>query len=105
MGSAKKTKKKAKAKPKAKARKPKKPERQISIMEHELVPQHRVLSPEEAQEVLKRFGVQPQQLPYILISDPIVKTLGAKPGDIIEIKRPSETAGEAIYYRLVVKGE
>jgi len=77
----------------------------ISILEHELVPQHRILSLEEAREVLARYGVQPQQLPYILVSDPVVKELGAKPGDIIEIKRKSPTAGETIYYRLVVTGE
>lgn len=90
---------------KVRAKRPKKPERQISILEHELVPQHRVLSPEEAQEVLKRYGVQPQQLPYMLVSDPVAKAIGAKPGDIVEIKRKSETAGEAVYYRLVVKSE
>lgn len=80
-------------------------QRRVSILEHELVPQHRILSPEEAKEVLARYGVQPQQLPYILVSDPVVRELGAKPGDIIEIKRKSPTAGEAVYYRLVVTGE
>ncbi|MCS7126191.1 MAG: DNA-directed RNA polymerase subunit H [Aigarchaeota archaeon] len=77
----------------------------ISILEHELVPPHRVLTPEEAREVLERYGIQPQQLPYILVSDPVVREIGAKPGDIIEIRRRSHTAGEAIYYRLVVTEE
>ncbi|MCE4625279.1 MAG: DNA-directed RNA polymerase subunit H [Desulfurococcales archaeon] len=72
------------------------------ILEHELVPQHRVLSFEEAVEVLKRLGVKPHQLPRISINDPVVRLLGAKPGDIIEIKRRSPTAGEATYYRIVV---
>ncbi|MEM1583111.1 MAG: DNA-directed RNA polymerase subunit H [Nitrososphaerota archaeon] len=79
--------------------------RRMSILEHELVPQHRILSPEEAKEILARYGVQPQQLPYILVTDPVVKELGAKPGDIIEIRRRSPTAGEALYYRLVVTEE
>ncbi|MCF8884561.1 MAG: DNA-directed RNA polymerase subunit H [Nitrososphaerota archaeon] len=77
----------------------------FSILEHELVPEHRILSPEEAEQVLKKYGVRPQQLPYILVSDPVVKEIGAKPGDIIEIKRKSPTAGEAVYYRVVVTGE
>ena len=78
---------------------------QPSILEHELVPKHRVLSPEEAEEVLKKYCATPQQLPKILASDPVVRELGAKPGDIIEIVRESETAGKAIYYRVVVRGE
>lgn len=76
-----------------------------SILEHFLVPKHRVLSPEEAQEVLERYKVKPHQLPYILASDPVVKILKAKPGDIIEIIRDSETAGKAVYYRVVVEEE
>ncbi|MEM3096846.1 MAG: DNA-directed RNA polymerase subunit H, partial [Nitrososphaerota archaeon] len=59
------------------------------------------LSNEEAEELLKRLDVTRQQLPYILSTDPMVKKLGAKVGDIIRIKRVSETAGEAVYYRVV----
>ena len=84
----------------AKARPP-----QPSILEHELVPKHRVLSPEEAEEVLRKYCATPQQLPKILASDPVVREIGAKPGDIIEIVRDSETAGKAIYYRVVVREE
>ncbi len=76
----------------------------FNIFKHELVPEHRVLSPEEAKEVLKRYRVKPYQLPWIRASDPAVIAIGARPGDIIEIKRKSETAGEAIFYRYVVEG-
>ena len=71
------------------------------ILEHELVPEHRVLSFREAIEVLKRLQVKPNQLPRISINDPVVRLLHAKPGDIIEIRRRSPTAGEAVYYRIV----
>ena len=77
---------------------------QPSILEHELVPKHRILSPEEAEEVLRKYCVTRQQLPKILASDPVVKEIGAKPGDIIEIIRDSETAGKTVYYRVVVRG-
>lgn len=97
----KKTSKKSKKKPK----KVKAPERKIDLTEHFLVPKHRILSPEEAEELLRRYGVTRQQLPYILVSDPIVKALGAKPGDILEIMRESETAGVTRYYRVVVRSE
>ncbi len=76
----------------------------FNIFKHELVPEHRILSPEEAKAVLERYRVKPYQLPWIRASDPAVIAIGAKPGDIIEIRRKSETAGEAIVYRYVVAG-
>jgi len=86
----------------------KKPEKEVSsgpsILEHFLVPKHRILSPEEAKTVLEKYKVNPNQLPYILASDPVVKAIGAKPGDIIEITRESPTAGKTTYYRVVVEG-
>ena len=72
--------------------------------QHVLVPKHEVLSPEEAKQVLEKYRVKPEQLPYILASDPVVRELGAKPGDIIKITRPSPTAGVTVYYRYVVEG-
>ncbi|MEM1943566.1 MAG: DNA-directed RNA polymerase subunit H [Candidatus Caldarchaeum sp.] len=72
-----------------------------NIAEHVLVPKHEVLPQAEAEELLKRLGVTPDKLPYILPSDPMVKKLKAKVGDLIKITRVSETAGEAVYYRVV----
>lgn len=74
------------------------------ILRHRLVPQHIILSEEEKREVIEKFaGGDPYKLPYILASDPVVSALGAKPGDVIKIIRKSPTAGESIYYRLVVR--
>ena len=70
----------------------------------EWIPPFRILSPEEAKAVLERYRVKPWQLPWIRASDPAVIAIGARPGDIIEIKRRSETAGEVIIYRYVVEG-
>jgi DNA-directed RNA polymerase subunit H len=53
---------------------------------------------------LQKFGVTENQLPQIRVSDPVLETAGAKPGQMVKITRKSQTAGEAIYYRLVVKG-
>lgn len=77
--------------------------RKINILEHELVPQHRVLTPQEAKEVLRELGCSnPSQLPWISIKDPVVKAIKAKPGDIVMIIRKSPTAGEFVTYRFVV---
>jgi DNA-directed RNA polymerase subunit H len=62
---------------------------------------HELLSQEEQEEVLKRYRTTRPQLPKILTSDPVVRRLGAKPGDIIKITRTSPTAGVTVYYRVV----
>lgn len=78
--------------------------KKFDVMKHELVPRHRVLAGAEAKRVMDRYNVYPEQLPKILTSDPVVKAIKAKPGQILEIRRISQTAGEAIVYRLVVEG-
>jgi len=73
------------------------------VTRHELVPKHILLEEEEAKEVLKRYRIQPYQLPYIKISDPQARALKAKAGDIIKIIRTSPTAGQAVAYRYVIE--
>jgi len=77
--------------------------REFDIFTHVLVPEHRILTEKEKKELLKRYGIRISQLPQIKASDPAVVALGAKPGDVIEIKRKSPTAGYHYYYRLVVE--
>lgn len=72
------------------------------LFRHELVPKHEVLSKEEKEKLLNNLKITPEQLPKILDTDPVVVEIGAKTGDILRITRKSETAGESIYYRLVV---
>ena len=74
------------------------------ILEHELVPKHEVVSLEEGVEVLRRYGIRPEQLPWIKASDPVIRAIGARPGDIIKIVRRSPTGGEIVVYRYVVPG-
>ncbi|MEM1658510.1 MAG: DNA-directed RNA polymerase subunit H [Candidatus Jordarchaeales archaeon] len=75
----------------------------FNIFEHELVPKHEVLSEEEKKLLLETFHVKEDQLPKIKDTDPAVKAIGAKPGDIIRIIRKSPTAGGTVFYRYVVK--
>ncbi len=74
----------------------------FNILEHELVPKHEVVPPEEAVQVLRQLGVKPQQLPWLRVTDPVARAIGAKPGDIVRIHRKSPTSGEIIVYRYVV---
>ena len=75
----------------------------VDIIEHESVPKHEILSDKEKKDVLEKFEVNENQLPKISVSDPVIELIGASPGDAIKITRKSKTAGEAVYYRLVVK--
>ncbi len=75
----------------------------FDLFEHALVPKHEILTEEEKKQLLSQFKVQPYQLPQIKASDPAVKAIGAKPGDVLRIIRKSSTAGEHLAYRYVVE--
>ncbi len=75
----------------------------VNLQDHVLVPKHEILKESEVQELLKLLGVSKEQLPKIKSTDPIVKEIGAKPGDIVKITRKSHTAGISIFYRLVIE--
>lgn len=78
--------------------------KELEITKHELVPRQTLLSDKDKEELLKRYGIVLRQLPRMLASDPLVKLLNCKVGDVVKIIRKSETAGESEYYRVVVKG-
>ena len=73
------------------------------ILKHKLVPDHTILSKTEANKVLKQLNIHQEQLPKIKSDDPVVKDIGAKPGDILKITRKSHTAGKFVTYRLVLE--
>jgi DNA-directed RNA polymerase subunit H len=76
---------------------------ETDILKHQLVPKHEILPAKEKKEILEKMNATEKQLPKILDSDPVVGKIGAKPGDIIKITRKSQTAGEAVYYRIVTE--
>jgi len=77
--------------------------KKFNVMEHQLVPEHIILTEEEVQEVLTRYKITRGQLPKIKTSDGVVKQIEANPGDVLKIIRKSLTAGQAISYRLVME--
>jgi DNA-directed RNA polymerase subunit H len=77
---------------------------EFDVLEHIYVPTHEVMPKRAADEILLKYNAKHEQLPFIFLSDPALKKLQAKPGDLIKITRKSPTAGESIYYRYVVEG-
>ena len=75
----------------------------FDIFEHALVPMHEIIGQKEKEQILAQYKIQPYQMPQIKSTDPAVKAIGAKPGDILRIVRKSSTAGEHIAYRYVVE--
>ena len=82
----------------------------FNILEHNLVPEHTLLTEEEANEVLSKLNIRKDQLPRIRKSDAAIrvleKTVGKsiEPGSVIKVIRQSRTAEEFVAYRVVVTG-
>ena len=72
---------------------------------NKLVPKHVLLEDSKIEGILEPLNVKREQLPKILLKDPALKALDqeAKPGDVVEIHRISESAGSNLAYRVVVE--
>ena len=77
--------------------------KQVDITKHELVPKHIILTDKEREELFKKYGISFKQLPRMSLTDPVIKILDGKPGNVVKIIRKSSTAGETVYYRVITK--
>ncbi|MHA1729246.1 MAG: DNA-directed RNA polymerase subunit H [Promethearchaeota archaeon] len=76
----------------------------MDLLQHELVPKHEILTKEETEELLEHYSIKVVNLPRIYSDDPIVKTIGARYGDVIKITRKSETTVDFVEsYRFVMR--
>jgi DNA-directed RNA polymerase subunit H (RpoH/RPB5) len=69
---------------------------------HVAVPPHRKLSPEEVEGIMTRYHIRSKsEFPKIVYHvDMQARVLGLVPGDLVEIRRPSPTSGEYVFYRV-----
>jgi len=74
----------------------------FKLLDHESVPNHEIIGEEEIAALIEKYSIEKEQIPKIRIDDPIVLEIGAKIGDVIKITRKSQTAEQALYYRLVI---
>ena len=73
---------------------------QFNILKHDYVPQHVILSEEEAKKVNLKFNIKDNKdFPQISRFDPVAQAIGMRPGQICKILRPSKTAIISEYYR------
>ena len=73
----------------------------IDIQDHMLVPKHEIMTEEEISEEFSDVDYDFKDLPKIKSEDPVVKAIGAEPGNVLRITRESQTAGVVITYRIV----
>ncbi|HXQ48842.1 MAG TPA: DNA-directed RNA polymerase subunit RpoH/Rpb5 C-terminal domain-containing protein [Thermoplasmata archaeon] len=79
---------------------------------HHLAPPHEILTEDESQKVLVGLSTTAERLPKIFLSDPGLQTdpkfiplrdAGENlVGRIVRVHRPSQTAGQALAYRVIV---
>jgi DNA-directed RNA polymerase subunit H (RpoH/RPB5) len=66
---------------------------QFDISKHRDVPKHRILNQEERTAIMKEYNIMdPLQCPRIDSQDPMAKWVGARPGDMIEVKGLDEAS-------------
>lgn len=76
---------------------------QFNILNHILVPPHRVLTEEEVKQIMIKYNITDKvQFPDISRFDPVARVIGLRPGQVCNIIRASKTAIETNYYRVCV---
>lgn len=76
---------------------------QFNLLEHELVPQHTILTKSNLTDMLTQYNItKTSSLPEISRFDPVVKAILMKPGDVVHIERESKTSITSDYYRVCI---
>jgi len=76
---------------------------QFNILNHSLVPSHRVMLDNEVKDIMKKYNITNiSQFPDISRFDPVARVIGLRPGQVCHIIRPSKTAIETNYYRVCI---
>ena len=74
---------------------------QFNILDHILVPKHRVLNEKETIDFKQKYNItDDSQIPDISRFSPVSQVIGIRPGQICEITRHSKTAINTLFYRI-----
>lgn len=80
----------------------KKKKSKFKVDKHSLTPKHVKVSDREKKQLLESYRATLRDLPKIYRTDPAIANLDVKAGDVIKVMRESQTAGESVFYRVVV---
>ena len=73
---------------------------QFNILNHTLVPDHRVMLETEVLDIMKKYNITDRiQFPDISRFDPVARVICLRPGQLCNITRSSKTAIKTNYYR------
>jgi DNA-directed RNA polymerase subunit H (RpoH/RPB5) len=76
---------------------------QFNILDHILVPEHRVMDNNNVEEIMKKYNIiNKNQFPDISRFDPVAQIIGLRPGQVCNILRSSKTAIITNYYRVCI---
>jgi len=74
---------------------------QYNILNHTLVPYHRVITEEEINKIKEKYNItQNSNFPTISRFDPVSQVLGIRPQEVCEIIRSSKTSITSKFYRI-----
>ena len=78
---------------------------QFDITTHRMAMPHRILNEDDKKKMFDDYKISDpeKQLPSIDSQDTMIKWIGAIPGDVIEVVRHSDSAGQSMYYRYCVE--
>jgi len=73
------------------------------VLSHNYNPKFELLGENEVSKLFNDLNIKSSlELPKMTVNDPIAKLFKAKPNDILKITRKSYTAGESIFYRVII---
>ncbi|CAA6662095.1 unnamed protein product [Spirodela intermedia] len=74
----------------------------VNVTKHVLMQAHEILTEEDKQKLLNKYGLKENQLPRMLASDAIARYYGLEPGQVVKVTHDGEDTGFHATYRCVV---
>ncbi|CAA7398479.1 unnamed protein product [Spirodela intermedia] len=74
----------------------------VNVTKHVLMQAHEILTEQDKQKLLNKYGLKENQLPRMLASDAIARYYGLEPGQVVKVTHDGEDTGFHATYRCVV---